>query len=203
MPQVSEEYLEKRKRNIARLAQPVFAKKGYYDTSMKDIMEAVKISRGGLYAQFKNIDDVFISTLQYDDSKNAKQLLTIDAEKIIFPQLATWINNLFFSVQKENTMLVKAKSEFFLSHDINEFPYLKERYEALKQSIHHCISLGIEKGEFKNHQDINSFSELLISMIDGVMLNQYYQYSSSNDITSIIELIIIMLKNTLLAKENS
>lgn len=202
MPQVSEEYLEKRKRNIARLAQPVFAKKGYYDVSMKDIMEEVNISRGGLYAHFKNIDDVFISTLQYDDSKNAKQLLTIDTEKIIFPQLANWINNLFFSVQKENTMLVKAKSEFFLSHDINEFPYLKERYEALKQSIQHCISLGIETGEFKNQRDINSLSELLISMIDGVMLNQYYQYSSNNDITSIVGLMIVMLKKTLLEKEN-
>ncbi|AYW49943.1 TetR/AcrR family transcriptional regulator [Tetragenococcus halophilus] len=197
MPQVSEEYLEKRKNNIAKSAINVFARKGYSNASMKDIMKEAEVSRGGLYAHFANIDAVFISALKYDDSIQATPLLVPDIKDSFLTQLKNWVYQIILSSLEKNN-LIRAKSEFFLSHDIKEVPYLQERYEKLSQSIQQFIQLGITKGELKKEIDLASFSDLLISMMDGVMLHQYYQYSSNTDILKILTQMDKLLENYLI-----
>ncbi|MFB5368981.1 TetR/AcrR family transcriptional regulator [Enterococcus faecalis] len=197
MPQVSEEYLENRKKMIAKSALCVFSKKGYSNTSMKDIMNEADISRGGLYAHFKNIDAVFIAALMYDDALQANQLTILDLDKPILPQLNDWIYKTVQSVQDEKFNLVRAKSEFFLSHDIKSEPYLRKRYERLSETIKDLIDVGIKKGEFKKTTDKDSFCELLISMMDGVMLHQYYQYSSNFSLVDVLSLISKMIESYL------
>ncbi|MCO8291807.1 TetR/AcrR family transcriptional regulator [Tetragenococcus halophilus] len=185
MPQVSEEYLEKRKNNIAKFAINVFARKGYSNASMKDIMKEAEVSRGGLYAHFANIDAVFIAALKYDDSIQATALLEPNIKDSFLTQLKNWIYQVILSSLEKNN-LIRAKSEFFLSQSVKEVPYLQERYEKLSQSIQQLIQLGITQGEFKKEIDLASFSDLLISMIDGVMLHQYYQYSSNTDVLKLL-----------------
>ncbi len=197
MPQISEEYLEKRKNNIAKSAINVFARKGYSNASMKDIMKEAEVSRGGLYAHFANIDAVFISALKYDDSIQATPLLVPDIKDSFLTQLKNWVYQIILSSLEKNN-LIRAKSEFFLSHDIKEVPYLQERYEKLSQSIQQFIQLGITKGELKKEIDLASFSDLLISMMDGVMLHQYYQYSSNTDILKILTQMDKLLENYLI-----
>ena len=185
MPQVTEKYLEKRKNNIAKSAINVFARKGYSNASMKDIMKEAEISRGGLYAHFANIDAVFIAALKYDDSMQATPLLEPDIKDSFLTRLEDWIYQIILSSTEEDN-LIRAKSEFFLSHSAKEFPYLQERYEKLSQNIQQFIQLGITKGEFKKEIDLASFSALLISMMDGMMLHQYYQYSSNTNILKVL-----------------
>lgn len=197
MPQVSEKYIESRKNMIAISAINVFAKKGYSNASMRDIMNEAKISRGGLYAHFENIDSVFIEVLKYEDSLQANQLLNPDLNKPLLPQLNDWSCEIVLSIQNTETNLIRAKSEFFLSHNIEDVPYLRERHEKLSQNIQQFITVGVEKGEFKKQIDIISFSELLISMIDGVMLHQYYQYSFDTNLVQIISLMNNMIENIL------
>ncbi len=197
MPQVSKKYLETRKNNIAKSAIHVFSKKGYSNTSMKDIMDEAKVSRGGLYAHFENIDAVFIAALKYDDSLQVNRLLTPNLNEPLLPQLNDWISEIVLSIQNKEMNLVRAKSEFFLSHTIEEVPYLRERQERLSQNIQQFITIGIEKGEFQRQIDVSSFCEILISMIDGIMLHQYYQYSSSNNLSDILNLMNKMIEHTL------
>ncbi|AFS77520.1 TetR family transcriptional regulator [Gottschalkia acidurici 9a] len=197
MPQVSEKYLEARKNKIAKAAINVFSKKGYSNASMKDIMDEAKVSRGGLYAHFKNIDSVFIAALKYDDSLSCDQLLVPNPKEPLLPQLKYWIYKMRLSIENNEASLVRAKSEFFLSHNVVEVPYLRERHEKLAQDIQLFISMGIKTGEFKNQIDVSSFSELIIAMIDGVMLHQYYQYSLSINLSGIFDLIDTMIENIL------
>ena len=168
MPQVSEKYIESRKNMIAISAINVFAKKGYSNTSMRDIMNEAKISRGGLYAHFENIDSVFIEVLKYEDSLQANQLLNPDLNKPLLPQLNDWSCEIVLSIQNTETNLIRAKSEFFLSHNIEDVPYLRERHEKLSQNIQQFITVGVEKGEFKKQIDVISFSVnpvLLLSLL--------------------------------------
>ncbi len=197
MPQVSKEYLEARRSNIAKSAINVFSRKGYSNTSMQDIMNEARVSRGGLYAHFENIDAVFIAALKYDDSLQVNQLLVPDLKEPLLPQLNDWISEIVLSIQDKEINLVRARSEFFLAHNIEEVPYLRERHERLSHHIQQFIKIGIEKGEFQKQIDVSSFCELLISMIDGVMLHQYYQYSSSNNLSDLLNLMNKMIENIL------
>lgn len=203
MPQVSNEYLQTRRKMIAKSALSVFSEKGYSNVSMKDIMNEAKISRGGLYAHFENIDSVFITALKYDDSLQVNPLLSPNLNKPLLPQINNWIHHVIMSIQSNERNLTRAKSEFFLSHTVTEVPYLRERHDRLLQGIKDLIKTGIEKKEFKENVDIHSFCELLISMIDGVMIHQYYQYSSSASLVEIVELIIKMVEKYLIMEDKN
>lgn len=194
MPQVSKKYLEARKNNIARSAISVFSRQGYSNTSMNDIMTEAKVSRGGLYAHFKNIDSVFIAALKYDDSLQANRLLALNLNEPLLPQLNNWISEIVLSIEQKEINLVRAKSEFFLSHNIEAIPYLRERHEKLVQDIQQFINIGVEKGEFQKKIDVGLFCELLISMIDGVMLHQHYQYLPNNKLLEKLKLMNKMIE---------
>ena len=49
---------------ILKQAKAVFAKKGFRDVTMKDIVEACEISRGGLYLYFGSTEEIFREILQ-------------------------------------------------------------------------------------------------------------------------------------------
>ena len=53
-----------KKQYIIEKAKEVFAKRGYKDVTMKDIVDACGISRGGLYLYFGNTKDLFEAVLE-------------------------------------------------------------------------------------------------------------------------------------------
>ena len=179
MPQVSDKYLEERKVKIAKAAVNVFAEKGYSNATMQDIMEMSNISRGGLYAHFENIDAVFLAALRYDDSLPHNRFLRPDPKRPLLPQLKKWLQEMALSIEEDKLSLVRAKSEFFLSHSALDTPYLCERHEVLSSDIQSFIDTGIGLGEFSEQIDKVALSQFLISAIDGIMLHHHYQYSKS------------------------
>lgn len=198
MPQVSEEYLESRKNMIAKAGIDVFSKKGYYNASMKDIMIEANVSRGGLYAHFDNISSVFIESLKYDDSAQLNQLSEVKVSSPLLPQLNEWIESIILGNIGRNGNLVRARCEFFLAHDGDKFPYLVERNQKLEESIKSFILLGIKNGEFKEDIDPNTFSNLLISMVNGIMLDSQYKYDENKNMDRILNLVKTMVESYLI-----
>lgn len=54
---------------IVECARRVFATKGFRDVTMKDIVDACEISRGGLYLYFSDTESVFRAVLEAERSK--------------------------------------------------------------------------------------------------------------------------------------
>ena len=50
---------EQKREYILEKAHKVFAQKGYRNVTMKDIVEACEISRGGLYLYFGSTEEIF------------------------------------------------------------------------------------------------------------------------------------------------
>jgi AcrR family transcriptional regulator len=64
-----EEVLEK--------AIPVFWKKGFADTSLQDLERATGVNKSGLYAEFRDKEDLFVASLRhYLESQGRRGLLT-------------------------------------------------------------------------------------------------------------------------------
>ena len=59
-----------KKKFIVETARQVFKKKGFKEVTMKDIVEACDISRGGLYLYFQNTKEIFeeVLKLEQEDS---------------------------------------------------------------------------------------------------------------------------------------
>ncbi|MCQ2521147.1 MAG: TetR/AcrR family transcriptional regulator [Lachnospiraceae bacterium] len=60
----------KKKQFIIETAREVFAKNGYKTVTMKDIVDACEISRGGLYLYFENVEQVFLAVLEAEQKKS-------------------------------------------------------------------------------------------------------------------------------------
>mgnify|MGYP000316821544 FL=1 len=63
MPKVSKEYFDNKRKIILDAALKVFSKKPSYTVSMKDIIKESKLSHGGVYKYYSNIDDIIISLI--------------------------------------------------------------------------------------------------------------------------------------------
>lgn len=69
---------EQKREHILQCAKQVFAKKGFRTVTMKDIVEACEISRGGLYLYFGSTEEIFkeilLSELETEDDDIGEQL---------------------------------------------------------------------------------------------------------------------------------
>lgn len=55
-----------KKKYILDTARKVFAEKGFKNVTMKDIVEACEISRGGLYLYFESTEQILMEVLQME-----------------------------------------------------------------------------------------------------------------------------------------
>jgi AcrR family transcriptional regulator len=72
------------KQNIINESLQLFSVKGYYNTSLNDILEATKLTKGGLYGHFKSKEDIWYAV--YEESVNIwKEIVFKDVELIADP----------------------------------------------------------------------------------------------------------------------
>lgn len=66
MPKVSEQYIDDRRRQIIDAAYRCFARKGFHQTSMRDIFAEAELSPGAVYNYFKSKDDIIEASFLFD-----------------------------------------------------------------------------------------------------------------------------------------
>ena len=72
-PKVTEEHLKQRRAKILAAATQVFIEHGYERTTMKHVMDAANVSRGGLYQYFSNKEDLYEAILEENLSQEVLQ----------------------------------------------------------------------------------------------------------------------------------
>ena len=72
-----------KKKYILEKARTVFSEKGFKNVTMKDIVDACEISRGGLYLYFSSTEEIFLAVLADDSSEDDEE--AIDATETIIP----------------------------------------------------------------------------------------------------------------------
>lgn len=86
--------VEKTKAYIIKKTSPIFNKKGYYGTSLSDITNATKLTKGSIYGNFKDKDDVAVNCFLFnvnnitDEIYNNMQGAKNSLEKLlVFPKI--------------------------------------------------------------------------------------------------------------------
>ena len=188
---------EKTRQFIIEKTASVFNKKGYAGTSLSEITEVTGLTKGSIYGNFKNKDEVAAEAFKY----NLKNLTlrfkpAIDMEE-------TAINKLFAFVKVYRSIY---KSVFdnggcpilnTATEADDTFPMLKELANkgmmSLKNTIEKIILFGIQNNEIKKEINAGEIAGFIISIIEGSIVlsklsdnNQYFIFSL-DQIDSIIE----------------
>lgn len=143
----------RKKAFILKKAREVFADRGFKDVTMKDIVEACQISRGGLYLYFDSTKEIFLEVLDMKDaSESGEENVFTKAVSENAP--SSDILALFLQEQKkelcnQEESLTMATYEFFFANKFpkNENP-LRAQFDAAVQIIEKLITDGVETGEF-------------------------------------------------------
>lgn len=75
MPRVSDEHLERRRRQIVDAAQRCFSRKGFHQTSMQDVFAESGLSAGAVYRYFKSKDEL-VAELASNASADIREVLS-------------------------------------------------------------------------------------------------------------------------------
>ncbi len=139
-----------KKQFILQKSRAVFVAKGYKNVTMKDIVEACDISRGGLYLYYDGTAAIFSDILKMDANETDDQL----AKELTNGSSIADILTVFLKAQKteilrKNDSLAVANYEYsFERMSLKEDTGVKKQFEISVRVIEKLIERGVESGEF-------------------------------------------------------
>lgn len=141
---------ERKRKLILEKARAVFGEKGYKRVTMKDIIDACGISRGGLYLYYGSTEEVFFDVLRMEQEE-ADDVFAASIPEDASPAR---ILEVFLSAQKKELF----ESGSVMSEAVWEYTsmpeggrvrrMLREQYDQALQVVEHLIAEGCEFGEF-------------------------------------------------------
>jgi len=141
---------EIKKKYILEKACEVFKEKGYKSVSMKDIVEACEISRGGLYLYYKSTEEIFLDVLRAETERSDRNL----EKELAGEATPTDIMMVFFKAQKAEAVgkqacLGMAMYEYYAVKSGKGDNLIRDRFESGVLVLQILIEMGIKTGEFR------------------------------------------------------
>ena len=143
-----EKEIEKRKRDVFKIAKKLFMKEGYEKATMDKISEISEISKSTLYTYFRNKEDLFLAAYIQGQEKRFEilsEIYNIDISEIEKLKL---IGNSFLKFYKKNPFYL----ELQLYWDYKNFnpdqmtPAIRDRFSELNLKSWNIINTIFEKG---------------------------------------------------------
>lgn len=167
---MGEKSLQK-KQYILETAKKVFVEKGYKNVTMKDIVEACDISRGGLYLYFGSTEELLLAVLQQD----AEEIDDIFTESIAEEDSAADILTLFLKEQKKELLrkknnLTMAVYEYAFENKEKKDQMLRKQFDAGVKVLEKLIESGIASGEFYCENPRGAANNIMY-VLEGMKIN--------------------------------
>ena len=156
---------------IIESAQKVFSAKGYRAVTMKDIVEASNISRGGLYLYFSSVEEVFLAVLEQEEKKTDTEIEQEQLQEASNVEMLLWFLKLQKKelLQKKNNLLTaKYEYAFACRENGNVSPLKKERKKAVLV-LQKILERGMESGEIVCFDAVHEAENIMLA-VDGMKL---------------------------------
>ncbi len=165
---------ERTKQFIIEQTAPIFNKKGYAGTSLSDLTNATGLTKGAIYGNFSNKDEVAVAAFDYNfgllsQAINKRMLLAETAED----QLLVFIN---FYLEYYDTVLMRGGCPILnTAIDADDgnpqlFNKVKAALNRWIKGVQTIVERGVEEKEFNTSIAPETFATLFTSLIEGGIL---------------------------------
>lgn len=166
---------EKTKQFIIEKTAPLFNMKGYSGTSMSDITAATGLTKGSIYGNFENKDEVAIAAFKFNVKKlqdtfarEIEKQTTFKNKLLVYPRLYSDYYDL--RITKGGCPIINTATEADDTH-----PVLRKKVEntilAWRDKLVYFIEQGIIAGEFKAKSiDPEKTALTMIAIIEGAVM---------------------------------
>ncbi len=192
----------RKKEYILKTAKKVFAQKGFKDVTMKDIVDACDISRGGLYIYFDSTEALIKELIMQENAEQDDVFSdTFGENSTVGEVLALFLKEQKKELLSKNDNISVALYEyFFMLHSKGEESGVaKDKFTAAVTVLSHLIENGVENGEFCC-EDPEGAARSIMYVIEGLKISAHTTGISEDDIDK--ELVYIMKKLLVDEEEN-
>lgn len=168
-PKLSKASSDQRRKLILQATAKCFAEKGFYQTSVDDIVREANISKGALYTYYSSKDELF--HLLIEDNIHT-MFATLEKE---FSKMETCKEKLHYFFQYEQYIGdrdIQLATEYWLYSRYNETAraYSMKRYNMMVNYIGDIIRFGQDQGEFSEDISAYRLSAIIWAFLDGIKL---------------------------------
>lgn len=158
------EKANQKKQYIVEKSKEVFAARGFREVTMKDLIEACEISRGGLYLHFANTAEVF-EAASAEDSKKVAATLN-DKEGTPAQILLEYLDALKELILKKKDNMCAARIEYAFS---KQNASTKRKMNEEIKAIEKLITEGKKKKEM-SCDDVTAAAKNIMASVYGLMV---------------------------------
>ncbi|SDJ92327.1 DNA-binding transcriptional regulator, AcrR family [Catalinimonas alkaloidigena] len=163
---------ERTRQFIIEKAAPLFNTKGYYGTSMGDILAATGLAKGGVYGNFASKEDIALEAFEFAFQTVIEALnVRIRAEHHALDKLKAILD--YYSAYHD-TPSVQGGCPLLntgCDSDDSDLPRLRARVKQATQqmlrALVHIIEKGKEYGQVRSEVDAEVMADLVFSQIEG------------------------------------
>ncbi|MCP4423970.1 MAG: TetR/AcrR family transcriptional regulator [Chloroflexi bacterium] len=172
MPKLKPETLAARKAHILTAALTCFAGKGYYQTTMDDIMREAGLSKGGVYVHFDSKRELFLALFDWALAETGLlQSLTVTGATA-YERLVNAVDGMATAVaspafREMSPLMVDMWLQNM--HDPDFKQMVASQYAQFRQPLTHLIEEGVTDGSFKP-VEAASLANILLATFDGLMV---------------------------------
>ena len=165
---------ERTRQFIIEKVAPIFNRKGYAGTSLSDLTEATGLTKGAIYGNFKNKDEVAAEAFKYNLSTNANVLISDLAEASTPVEKLRTIPAFHRKIYGDITAMGGCPILNTATDADDTHPQLRqlvqEAVERTRQNIKNFVGQGIEQGQIKKETDGDKIAGLVIALVEGGIL---------------------------------
>ena len=172
---------EARRRQIVEIAVETIAKIGYHQTTLADIADKAKISKGVIPYYFQNKAILIQETIRWISlSLHEYTVPRVKNETSSIEKLRVFITSNYEYMKYHRSYMV-AMVDLWGSHKTREqkTAFHEKEYEQDRKWLENIIKAGQENGELPN-LDANNLASLILAMIDGIMIQWVFNENSVN-----------------------
>ena len=165
---------EETKRYIIEQAAPIFNMHGYAGTTMSQLTRAIKMTKGAIYGNFKNKDEIALAAFDHNFAEISKRVIKVvrskenACDKLI--AFANFYLDAFAEISRNGGCPILNAA---IDSD-NVHQPLKERVASAIETwigtVMHIIYEGIQRKQIDPNTRAEQFASLFVSLIEGGMM---------------------------------
>jgi len=168
------------KKKIIEQSILLFEKKGFSQTSIQDIVDALKVTKGTFYYYFSSKEELLMDIhLQYIDDLLERQTKILEAASLSCREKLAGIVHLLISDIKSEGPNARVFFREIRHLNGENVQVIKEKRAEFRYRIQHLVEKGMEEGEFKP----NLRADLITFGILGVTNWSYQWYKPDGKVT--------------------
>ncbi|MFA4910884.1 MAG: TetR/AcrR family transcriptional regulator [Desulfobacteria bacterium] len=160
------------RKSIVKKSLRLFSEKGYYNTSMVDIVQATGLTKGGIYGQFKSKEEIWHAV--YDEAVNIWRSKVFKGTRDIsnpIDRIERLIENILKNyigakVFKKGAFFVPMLFEFS-GHSVNMTDDISRGFEGFSNLLYRWLKEAADAGLLKKGLNLEEIANFIFISLNG------------------------------------